>query len=361
MAHPTIDNTTPFSFEPLFIADEEGTPILATIVKATYAIDSSGELDLCEEQPPVDFSGRWEGDPAVSSIRYEPETAFTKPGTDVVLIGHAHARHPRTTELAVAVAVGPLRKTVHVFGDRNWEKRMLRPRISEPQSFERIPLIWERAYGGWDRTHEDPARHGWEPRNPVGVGFHAKKGEFIDGSPLPNLEDPTDPVTRYAETGTPACFGFIGPDWEPRASLAGTYDASWQAHRCPMLPRDFRREFLNAAPRDLVAPRYLRGDEAVDVAHATPEGRLQFRLPGIVPPECLLSLRAGPDENLVTALDTVVIDTDVMHLSLIWRAYTTLWDGPLDVVDIQITCENAPELAQRPDLAEIIPLSVVRA
>ncbi len=46
MAHPEIDNRTPFAFAPLFIADEDGRPIVATIVKATFDVSLRGECDV---------------------------------------------------------------------------------------------------------------------------------------------------------------------------------------------------------------------------------------------------------------------------------------------------------------------------
>ena len=91
MGHPEIDNQTPFVFEPLFLADEEMRPIVVTLVKATFDIGSEGEVELAEEQRPFCAEGEPYGEAGESSYRLEPETAFEKPATDVVLVGHAHA------------------------------------------------------------------------------------------------------------------------------------------------------------------------------------------------------------------------------------------------------------------------------
>ena len=357
MGHPEIENETPFAFEALFIADEEGRPVLTPIVKATYDIRGEDSLELAEEQLPVNFAGEHYGDPENTSLRYEPEVAFTKLGTDVVLIGHAHAPRPRTTEVEVAFRVGALAKTVRVTGDRRWEKGLLRPRISDPVPFEKIPLVWERAYGGWDTSHEDPKKHGWEPRNPIGVGFRVKGSKLEEGAPLPNLEDPAALLTKYAGRSVPAGFGFICPNWEPRASLAGTYDASWERQRMPLLARDFDRRFFSAAPADLVSPTYLRGDEPVLVVNASAGRRLSFALPGLIPPECLVGRLDAEDEVLTANLDTVIVDADTMKVVLLWRSFTTLRDGPLDVARIRITCENAPaaQIQDEPD-EHVVPL-----
>ncbi len=34
-----------------------------------------------------------------------------------------------------------------------------------------MTLIYERAFGGWDKADNDEANWRYEPRNPVGVGF----------------------------------------------------------------------------------------------------------------------------------------------------------------------------------------------
>ena len=89
MGHPVMENKTSFAFEPLFLMNEEGLPLLVPIVKATYNIQEGAWLTLAEKQVPVNIAGEYWGDPEKSSYKYEPETAFIKPATDVVLIGHA--------------------------------------------------------------------------------------------------------------------------------------------------------------------------------------------------------------------------------------------------------------------------------
>ena len=117
------------------------------------------------------FAGEPVGEPGECSYRLEPEMAFVKPATDVVLVGHAHATRPRTTSVDVELSVGPLRKRAVVTGDRHWSKGLLGPRASDPEPFETIPLVYERAFGGWDRSRDDEAKHTYDRRNPVGVGY----------------------------------------------------------------------------------------------------------------------------------------------------------------------------------------------
>ena len=342
MAHPDIQNRTPFVVEPLFVADEEGRPIVAPIVKATLDVSAQGEVSVAEEQAPVNFTGEACGEPGESSYRFEPETAFIKLGTDVVMVGHAHAPFRGASEVEVTLQVGFLNKTIRVVGDRHVEAGV-QFGFSRPAPFEKIPLTWERAFGGWDRSPEDPDDHTFEPRNPVGVGFVGAKGRIYEGSPLPNLEDPRDPLTAVGGKCKPVGFGFTSPNWEPRRLLAGTYDEKWSQTRAPLLPKDFDRWFFNAGSEGLVSQQYLTGGEWVQVYNATPEGKWAFQLPGFHFPLCKAVTKWGEERELTAALDTLVVDADSMQVQMIWRCCTELRDGPLDLAALEVTCENAPE------------------
>jgi hypothetical protein len=339
MAHPEVDNKTPFAFETLFLADEEGRPLFVPVIKATYSIQH-GKLTLAEKQSPVNLAGEYWGDPDKSSYKYEPECAFMKPATDVVLIGHACAPSSGVTELNVTFRVGQIEKTVKVTGDRYWVKAFGAIAMTSPAEFECMPLIYERAFGGWDLTNADPEKHAFEPRNPVGTGFRSSNGNFEQGIRLPNIEDPRYPVKDYAETYPPAGFGFTSPNWQPRAAYSGTYDKAWAALRMPLLPKDFDRRFFNAASPGLIAPGFLGGNETVIIANASKSGKIIFNLPGTAPPQCKVRLRGRNDHSLQTQLDTVIINTDENLLFMLWRANLTLKSGPQDVLSIEIESEG---------------------
>lgn len=337
MAIEGLVNESPFAAQELFLADEHGRDLLAVVVKATYAIRPGEALELAEEQVPVDLAGTYHGDPATSSMRFEPEVAFVKPSTDVVLVGHAYPDRPGARQVDVGLHVGPVRKTVRVFGDRHWVSPLGFHRISDPEPFERIPLMWERAFGGWDRTAADPGNHQVERRNPVGVGFRV--GRFavpVEGDLLPNLEDPRNLIRDVSDAPVPAGVGFIGPHWEPRIGYAGTYDDAWQQTRMPLLPDDFDRRFFNAAPVDQVVSGRLRGGEAVGIANAALVPRLTFHLPGEPPPNVMIVQRGVTDEVLDPYLDTVILDTDAMQVLLLWRAHTHIPSGPHSVTAIHV-------------------------
>ncbi|MFP2931999.1 DUF2169 domain-containing protein [Pyxidicoccus sp. 3LG] len=336
MGDPTTENETPFVFAPLVLADEELRPLLVPVLKATFVLSPGKAPVLAEEMEPLCTEGlRWD-EQDTSSYRYEPEVAFFKPATDVVLVGHAHAPAPGTRELLVSLQVGPLQKVVRVLGDRVWVRSLGSTHMTAPLPFERIPLRYERAFGGWDRSHPDPSHHRFEPRNPVGMGFREPGSRFEEGVRLPNLESPTEPLRRWGHHPAPAGVGFISPDWQPRAALAGTHDEAWARTRKPYLPRDFDRRFFNAASPGLVASGYLRGDEPVKLVHASAGGALSFRLPGLPPPSVRVRRRGLPDSLVETHLDTVIIDTDRMRLFLLWRGNLRLRREPAELTGLQV-------------------------
>jgi hypothetical protein len=293
----------------------DGVDSLYTIIKGTYALnrlDASGFPAVAEEQVPPVLADEYHGDPIKSSVRVASDLSLVKPATDVLLIGTAYAPNGRaTTWMDVSLTAGPLRKFVRVFGDRFW--RSGDP--TRPQPFERMPLVWERAFGGIDTAKD---KVGGEPRNPVGAGFRAPDGEKpLEDLPLPNLEDPRLPISSWKDRPAPAAFAPLAAHWEPRKSFAGTYDEAWQKNRAPYLPKDFDPRFFQIAPEGMIAAGYLRGGEIIDLNGVTPTGRLAFRLPA-VRWKVAYSLD-GSTEFPPLNLDTVLIEPDMARVILVWR------------------------------------------
>jgi hypothetical protein len=337
MGHPTVENKTPFAFDIMGLADEEGRPLLLLVVKATYTLGESG-LKLADEQVPVRWSPQPWGEPGESSDKYESEGAFFKPATDVVLIGHAYPQQKGATETLVALQVGPLKKAVRVVGERTWFRSMGHVSATRPLPFDKLPLTWERAFGGWDRT--DAAKPAFEPRNPVGTGFRASPRHFEEGLRLPNLEDPAEPLREFGQRVTPVGFGFTSPHWQPRAMYAGTYDEAWNKTRAPLLPKDFDRHFFNAAAPGLIAPGYLKGNEPVVIAGASPKGRLAFSLPGQATPAVTVVQSGLGEVKPALFLDTVILDADAEQVLLLWRGHIVLGEGIHDVRGLRVTAEG---------------------
>jgi hypothetical protein len=328
-------------------------PLFVPLAQATVSFGPGSEGCLVPEAEPIRLGGEPSGEPSTPgdevSFRFEPQLAPQKVGTDVILHGHAFPQSSDATEQLAVLRVGPLSASVQVVGDRQWERPFGVIGPSPPTRIEAIPLTWERAFGGWDRSDPDPSRHRFEPRNPVGRGFRRRDSRFEDGLPLPNLEHPKDRLRRWGSTPEPQGFGFISPGWKPRVELAGTYGERWSRERQPCLPKDFDPRFWNAAPPGLASRTPLRGDEPVDLVGVSRRGRIGFRLPALVAPECRVQLARGSDAVSALQLDTIVIDADRELILLLWRGCIPLRDGPHDVVAVKLreTTESASRSAQK--------------
>jgi hypothetical protein len=126
-------------------------------------------------------------------------------------------------------------------------------------------------------------------------------------------------------------FGFYNRAWQPRAAHAGTFDDAWRAERCPQMPADFDFRYYNGAHPDLQAEGYLQGDEPVELAHLTPEGRVQFNLPGVVP-TCILQHK-DKEEAVAMHLDTVFMEPDERTFCLVWRGRSPIDDPEDDKIE----------------------------
>lgn len=310
-----LKNRTPFAAAILPLADAEGVDTLVAVVKATFALGGE-RLELAEEQLPVTMADEHYGEPPTSSIRRPSDVCLGKPATDVVLLGSAWAPGARPTwHMDVSVSAGPVAKSIRVFADRVWDGSAVAA-VSWVEPFVRMPLVWERAFGGTDTTERGPAA---DARNPVGRGFRAPGSATpVHGLPLPNLEDPGALITSPRDAPTPAGLAPLGPHWEPRRSFAGTYDEGWQRTRAPFLPADFSPRFFQIAPPGLIGSGHFRGGELVDVRGATPGGLLQFHLP-TVNVHVSYKLRRGV-ETRPGVLDTILLEPDENRLGMVWRA-----------------------------------------
>jgi hypothetical protein len=310
-----LKNDTPFAAALMPLTGQNGADTVLTVLKATFTIGP--HVVIAEEQVPVAVADTHHGGPATSSIRVPSDVSFGKPGTDILLLGSACAPGERPTwQLDVSLTVGPVTKTVRVFGDRVWQAGPAGASVSWVQPFVRMPLVWERAFGGVDPTEAGPVT---EPRNPVGRGFRTPASSRpVDGLPLPNLEEPIAPISTWKDQPPPACFAPVAPHWLPRRAYAGTYDAAWQRRRAPFLPADFDPRFFQLAPTELVTSSYLSGGEVVEVRGASPGGLMRFQLPQA-------KLRVtykldGALEERPAVLDTIIVQPDVASVVMIWRA-----------------------------------------
>jgi len=310
-------NLTGFAADRLLTMDAEGREVLLVVAKATFRIAPPAILELADRPEPIQPVDAYRGDPGVASLEAAGEASPFKPGTDVLLSGCAYP-NPRDPELTLAgFRMGSMKKMIRVLGDRRWERALSGYRASAPGRFEKIPLIYERAFGGVDASDARAVETCAE--NPVGVGFRARHSRAaVAGQLLPNLEDPLDPITEPGQRVRPHALGPIPPHWSPRAALAGTYDAAWRKQRMPLAPRDLDPRYHQAAPPDQIRAGHLKGGELIEVIGMAPEGALRCEIPEVRPEVVIRVL--GEREAPPTVCDTLAIDMERRTLCLVWRA-----------------------------------------
>ena len=133
-------------------------------------------------------------------------------------------------------------------------------------------------------------------------------------------------------------LGPIGPSWEPRVALAGTYDEVWQKTKWPKLPDDFDYSFFNTAHPDLIYPGYLLGNERISLSNLSFQSEIQFKLPDYI----LAMLQRFEDGQLVPSpllLDTVQIDLPQNKVNLVWRGRYSI-DHPIRVLEARLLPED---------------------
>ena len=320
---PDVLNSTPLIAEVLPLLPPSRDK-LTLMVKGTFDVRRDGRTRLAKAQLPLG-GDEHEGD-ATSPVRYESDLVPFKPRADLLCVGRAWAPGGQpVTSLSVRFGLADRPKEIRVFGDRRLRMLGPTPEIGPPEPFASMEVSYCRAFGGADP--EDPDGMSFCPTNPLGRGYACKAAAQRD-RPMPNLEDPRQPLRDLATPRPPAGFGPIGRTWQPRLALAGTYDERWQRERAPAPPEDFDYRFCNAAPVDQQIEGFLRGDESLWVENMHPElSRLTVRLPGVrirAFIEAAADLRDEPGvvaglRELRLRLDTAWLDMAALRLVLVWR------------------------------------------
>jgi hypothetical protein len=300
--------------------EPSGAERLVVAVKGTFTLPARGEEPtLAEEQVPLTDADKFTGEPGLSAVTAECDWAPYKPRCDILLNGSAHAPGGKPAQrVQVGIKIGNWQKLFTVVGDRMWRGGPV-PRAGTPEPFEVMPISYDRAFGGVDNFHPDPAQHRTYLPNPVGRGYHRLLEPYlVDNTPLPNSEESNAPVTTPNGDYRPMSFGPIGRNFLARYPLAGTYDQNWQDNVFPFLPADFNPAYFQAAPEDQQVDK-IAGGEPVILLNLTPDGRRDFPLPQVDVPVVFFR-RKGGREEIKGTIDTVLIEPDMQRLSLVWRA-----------------------------------------
>ena len=325
-------NLTPFLVGTKLTSRRPPQPEMMLVVRATYAIDSSGALTAIEQAVDQRFLSSETFAPGDDDQKggclFPSDFADFKLNAEVFFKGHCHAAGGiPMTECLVRFAVGTWSKTLRVVGRRAWSDHRLGAIASEPLSFTSLPLTWSNAFGGPDF-----------PNNPAGKGL---------ADDLPNIEYPHEPIKSISDRPTPAGFGPISPTWPARTTKMGTvYGKAWKDKRAPFYAEDFDWSFFSAAPKDQQLAGYLRGDEEISFQnlHASVP-TLRSRLPGI-------RIRAFVNDDqkrfreVPMSLDTLLADLDRNVLELSFRGVTDVREHDLE--DVRTLLVVSEQLGERP-------------
>lgn len=305
-----LKNNTPFSADIAIFPNEDGIDCLYILAKATFKIGK--QWTLTEEQPEPVLADEYWGEPEKSSLKEVSDYHLGKSNTDILMTGSAFAPNSSlVSELDVNLRVGQCKKTVRVFGDRQWNNGL----ISKATPFQSMPLVFERAYGG-QHSKDDVVY--CEESNPVGIGFCGKRTiNELNGLHLPNLEDPNYLISTFQDQPHPACFSASSANWQPRVKFAGTYDEQWQKTCAPYLPKDFDKRFFNTAASELIYQGFLTGGEQVEITNMHPEGALKFALPFV---KLKSDVLIDHNINMVALnLETLLLQPNDLTLSMVWK------------------------------------------
>ncbi|MBK8256851.1 MAG: DUF2169 domain-containing protein [Polyangiaceae bacterium] len=305
-----------------------GRNSLAVMIKATCDIDPDGTVVIRPYADPPAGDVHFEGDPH-RTVTYPSDFAIFKPKADILLTGHAYPPGGSSTASQVRFRFGHKKNSFDrraaVFGERHWQKAGVRLSPGETKPFKKIPLLYERAFGG----------PGFDD-NPVGLG-HA-------GDLLPQIEDPAHLVKSPGDTPKPLGFAGLAPQWPARWRKIGTYDAVWKKTRWPYFPDDFDWTATQAAPREQQLD-YLVGDEPFEIEGVHPRHpALVGKLPGLQP-RCFAQKTTesgGEFVEVLLRLDTVTFDTDALTVSLVWRGLIDVRDDQAsDIAELYLMTESA--------------------
>lgn len=365
-----------------------GQQTIGMLIKRTYVVETDGHCTLASDDEQevlslAEYAYEEVDPPLVSAIQYGDDTMAFKEATDVVVQGSAQTYGSWKSRTTVQLQVAGVTREIVVFGDRTGEWTSLGPRFSEPEPFETMPIRYERAYGGLDRTAFErfgipgldelrAARPEWKlecktpfhyRRNPAGRGFLIELDrESFDGLAIPNLEYPFDPLRPESLAVGPPLFWMNGPvpagmDWQggrwfPRVGYLGLtppFEAGdgqpaevqygWAAPDILDIPsllktvgHPIRSEFTQAASPGLDLPDLGPG-EAVELTNMHPAMNVwRVYLPSEVP-TVKLALGGKRMDTLDTHLNSVVVRPDADEIVMVWcaRTATTRTYSPVEI------------------------------
>ena len=295
--------------------DDEGPRMGMLVAKATFQFDQHGATELDTQDPFMLFAT--EEDTELGQL---PSDAVQRRDQvfEVVVLGAAYPEGTGAVEsMTVKLSVGDVTHTMRVTGDREWRNGS-NPSITAPDPFVRMPLVYERTFGGTcpARMDNDTVIDIRDPVNHHGRGFDAEFlakhiGESLqapEGFPsmeyvrqLPNLEHPEHLIEAWDDAPEPYCWATVPQDIAfTQTRFLHYVERKVELDQIPGEEDEYSREVSNhvfhrAHPdwiTTLPGPRAL-----VTMSGMSPHGELSFTIPKLrVIADYVLGDRTGTRE-----------------------------------------------------------------
>jgi hypothetical protein len=234
-----------------------------------------------------------------------PDDFYPRRGTDVIVLGDAICREP-TVATRVNVKVGPYDVALDIFGDRVWESVLgsLAPSAAEP--FVRKPVTYANAYGGAAVGEYGPVP---SHNNPGGKGYILRQRDAA-GTPLPNVESPSQRIKSWSDRPDPVGVGPYPVTWGLRATRCFRFDP--EAKKLSIHPEEglFDKAHPNLSGQEVTGGPLI-------VAGMSTRPSLSIDLP-----ECPYEVEITiGDETVVRplALEEILLDLRTSTLELAYR------------------------------------------
>lgn len=238
----------------------------------------------------------------------EPDVPFPRVATDVIVLGDACTHGGPVVATKVGIAVGPYAQELLVVGDRVWERGLGGTlSASRPQPFERMPLTWERAFGGRAQSPYGEVPFG---ANPVGRGYYLDAASAA-GQPLPNIENPTHAVAAWDHRPDPVGPGPYPTEWLLRQQMVVEITEPLKEMRIHPENGMFDR----AHPR--LSGKWVQAGDAVEITNTAFSPRLRLTIPAC---PFAMDIRLGDESwQRPLELEEVLLDLREGLLDLTYR------------------------------------------
>lgn len=272
--------------------------LYATIIlKASFSFANDSVMPLCGQKPALRRHEEHHEHNPMRSIRAPSDWVPFLNKVDILFSGSAHApRGTSTAALPVRLSIGRAEDgQISVVFDKQLLARSVSKDGGSGPPFERMPIIYERAFGGIGHL-----------LNPIGT------------------QNPTIVYIAPEAKELPAGFGPISSRWPSRKKRLQGHTLRPLEDPLLELPAEFDAFYFQSAPDDQRLD-YLAGDEIILLEHLHAEHpELEMRLPGARALYRVVTA-AGMSKPVGLNPDTLFIDGDAQTCTLTYRGYFPLY------------------------------------